>query len=230
MSTMFSVAHTEGRGLCAPRQTPRPELSWNVRVGVRWVTQRDVHPPGSERGQRVCAPSKGPQPRVLGGPACAATASSSAGPEALGEKTQVWCPVLPHPLSEADGFCLVHIPHPFQERVSCTTQAFKQTFGQPARPRVIGPAGLGVFQPRWWLSPEPSSSLGTGFRCFPGNLNPGVSSGSISLLQMTPPGSVPARCPCQLSLGTPRAGARVCTRTHTHTHTPINQSLSALSP
>ena len=84
--------------------------------------------------------------------------------------------------------------------------------------------GEATSRPRWWWVEGPGSLRGPGFCCFPRNRNPRTLAGPSISRRATPTGSMPARCPRQLSSGTHTQRPCTCARTHTHSHTHINQS------
>lgn len=59
--------------------------------------------------------------------------------------------------------------------------------------------GEATSRPRWWWVAGPGSLRGPGFCCFLGNRNPRTLAGPSVSRRVTPAGSMPARCPCQLS-------------------------------
>lgn len=118
-------------------------------------------------------------------------------------------------------------PHPFREGVTpCTTQALQQTLGQPARPCVVGPSWTGRLPPRWRPGRRPAAPSAQASAVFLGIESPAWPAGPSISRGVTPPGSAPARSPCQGFLGTHTQSRRTCAHTHAHSlsHTPINQS------
>ena len=59
--------------------------------------------------------------------------------------------------------------------------------------------GEATSRPQWWWVGGPGSLRGPGFCYFPGNRNPRTLAGPSVSHRATPAGSMPARCPCQLS-------------------------------
>lgn len=156
---------------------------------------------------------------------------ATAGPEAtrpLERSCAFGCPsasVTARSMSGSGRLCLNLPPLPLQNEwpLSATTKLFKTP---PAISALCGRVqlGRGRSSPGWW-----SCWFGDpGFCCFPGNQNHRTPAGPSVSGRATPPGSAPARCPCQLFLGTHTQAVhvRACTHTHAHpcTHVHINQS------
>lgn len=185
-----------------------------------------MHLPRSAQGQWVCAPSEGPWWLSW----CRQLRSRSVQASRSGNHLErkyvdtCGCPILTRPsrVRMQMASALSTFPTHHIAGVSGCSPPPKL----PSK-RLVGQHSLAwsvqldekTSSSRWWWSQEPSSSLGTGFRCFPGNLNPRVSSGSISLLQREPTRKRVCQMALPVFLGSTHPElVHVCVHAHTHTH------------